>query len=165
MTSVGNEPLVKIKEYPTLVKPWSINPSLLTQLSLRDEKRKAITSLHHIDSARGRFSQEPFGQDIAVRSLQYAWALHSSLWRACFLFPDEKVLAQGLAFELECRQEFTADRELFCTKRSVSLRCCTQCHGKNLSQQALRSVTSGRARSLPKFIFVQKSSSESENSP
>ena len=48
MTSVGNEPLVKIKEYPTLVKPWSINPSLLTQLSLRDENRKADISLHHV---------------------------------------------------------------------------------------------------------------------
>ena len=81
MTSVGNEPLVKSKECPTLVKPWSINPSLLTQLSLRDENRKANTSLHHVDSARGRFSQEPFGQDIAVRSLQYAWALHSSRCR------------------------------------------------------------------------------------
>ena len=52
MTSVGNEPLVKIKEYPTLVKPWSINPSLLTQLSLRDENRKANTSLHHVFRSR-----------------------------------------------------------------------------------------------------------------
>ena len=81
MTSVGNEPLVKIKEYPTLVMLRFINPSLLAQLSLRDENRKANTSLHHIDSARGRFSQEPFGQDIAVRSLLYAWALHSSRCR------------------------------------------------------------------------------------
>ena len=81
MTSVGNEPLIKSKECPTLVKLRSINPSLLTQLSLHDENRKANTSLHHVDSARGRFSQEPFGQDIAVRSLQYAWALHSSRCR------------------------------------------------------------------------------------
>ena len=82
-----------------------------------------------------------------------------------FSFLDEKLLTQGLRFELECRQEFTADRELFCTKRSINLRCCTRCHGRNLSQQALRSVTAGRARSLPKSIFVQKSSLESENSP